>query len=166
MFQSSVPIYLSDLSFKTDRTQEDKPRVVVCTCVIQPFTRALADDLANGIAQRLYTKDGDPVADLLGVRVAVASELQRVLWYETPDSENPVLDLTDVSIGTRVSIRKDGETPHYVATITLQFPYPTAKQLLFLAHRLNTQFFLEFEQQQGELGLNGGDAPDQDDKDQ
>jgi hypothetical protein len=47
----------------------------------------------------------------------------------------------------------------YVGTFSLQFAYPTAAVLLKLAHGLNTQFHLEFEQQQGDLGL----APDQDD---
>lgn len=159
MFQSRVPIYLSDLSFKVDRTEEEKPRVVVCSCVVQPFTRQLADDLVPGIASKLFTTGGDPATDILASRIACASELQRVWWFAAPDVEKAAMEIPDVKFGTVVSIRKDGETPHYVATFTLQFAYPTAAQLLKLAHGLNTQFWLEFEQQQGELGL----APDQDD---
>lgn len=157
MFKSRVPIYLSDLSFKTDRSEEDKPRVVVCTCIVQPFTRALADDLAHGIAGKLFTKDGDPIADLLKVAFAIQTQLQHVWWYVAPDTDKPSMELVDVKVGQSVSVRKDGETPHYAATFTLQFPYPTAAQLLKLAHGLNTQFWLEFEDQQGELDL----APDQ-----
>lgn len=157
MFLSRVPIYLSDLSFKIDRGAEDKPRVVVCTCIVQPFTRAQADDLVPGVAGKLFNTDGDPASDLLASRVAVAAELQRVWWYATSDSEKASMEIPDVRFGSTVSIRKDGETPHYAATFTLQFPYPTPAQLMKLAHGLNTQFWLEFEQQQGDLAL----APDQ-----
>lgn len=159
MFTVRIPIYLNDLSFKTDRTEEDKPRVVVCSCILQPFTRAMADDLAIGIGPKLFDKQGEPTSDLLACRFAVASELQRVWWYVAPDTDKPSMEIPDVKFGRSVSIRKDGETPHYACTFTLQFAYPTAAQLLKLAHGLNTQFWLELEQQQGELGL----APDQND---
>jgi hypothetical protein len=159
MFQSRVPIYLSDLSFKVDRSEEDKPRVVVCTCVVQPFTRQLADDLVPGIASKIFTRDGEPASDILATRIACASELQRVWWYLTTDQDKASMEIPDVKFGNVVSIRKDGETPMYVGTFSLQFAYPTAAVLLKLAHGLNTQFHLEFEQQQGDLGL----APDQDD---
>lgn len=165
MFETKVPIYLADLAFKIDRAVEDRPRVVVCSCVIQPFTRELADDVAPGVAGRLFTRDGEPAPDLLSAKVAVSVPLQRVRWYDTPDSPRPVLDLADTTVGRDVRVRKDGETPHYAGTFSLQFPYPTAKELLTLANRVNTQFWLEFEAQQVPLELDTTNAPADDEQD-
>jgi hypothetical protein len=146
MFQGRVPVYLRDLSFKIDRTTEEQARVVVCALTIQPFTRQLAGDVWEPMVRRLWRQDGEKVTDMTAATFAVSNPLQRVLWFPTPDPTEDVkaMEFRNVQFGPSIGVRSDKETPDFVANFALTFAYPDANDLLRLAHTLNSQWWLEF----------------------
>jgi hypothetical protein len=77
----------------------------------------------------------------------------------------PSVEITDVRVSKRIKVRRDKETPTYAATLRLNVTYPSAKDLLFLAHALNTQLLVTLVEQQMELGL-GAEADAGDDESQ
>lgn len=153
MFQGRVPTYLRDLSFKIDRSTEERTRVVVCALTIQPFTRQLAGDVWEPMVRRLWRADGEKATDVLAATFAVSVPTQRVYWYPTaaPDEDIKAMEIRHVTFGPSISVRSDNETPDYAANFSLTFAYPDANDLLRLAHSLNSQWWLEFANEQGGL---------------
>lgn len=159
MFQGRVPVYLRDLSFKIDRSSEEQARVVVCALTIQPFTRGLAADVWEPMARRLWRQDGEKVTDMPAATFAVSVPQQRVLWFPTAAADEDVkaMEFRDVTFGPSISVRSDKETPDFVANFALTFAYPDANDLLRLAHTLNSQWWLEFYNEQEGLPMRDGD---------
>jgi hypothetical protein len=150
MFEGRVPVYLKDLSFKIDRRSDEQVRVVVCTLNIQPFTRQLAEDIWPPMAKRLYRADGEKVTDMPAATFTPSVPPQRVMWFPTPAPQEDVkaMEFRHVTFGPSINVRSDKETPDFAASFSLTFAYPEANDLLRLAHSLNTQWWLEFANEQ------------------
>lgn len=150
MFKGRVPVYLKDLSFKIDRRSEEQVRVVVCTLNIQPFTRELAEECWPPMAKRLYRPDGEKVTDMPAATFTPSVPPQRVLWFPTPIPTEGIvaMEFRHVTFGPGINVRSDKETPDFAASFSLSFAYPDANDLLRLAHSLNTQWWLEFANEQ------------------
>jgi hypothetical protein len=54
------------------------------------------------------------------------------------------MEFRNVQFGPSIGVRSDKETPDFVANFALTFAYPDANDLLRLAHTLNSQWWLEF----------------------
>lgn len=151
MFLGRVPVYLNDMSFKVDRSKEDQPRVVVVSLRIQPFTKKYAEDIHPPMVGVLWSRtSGERRQDMPNATFNITTTKQRVRWYPTPEPQEDIkaMEFRDVEFVPAIPVRADKETPDYVASITLQFAYPSAEDLLRLAHSLNTQWWLEFDAEQ------------------
>jgi hypothetical protein len=150
MFQGRVPVYLKDMSFKIDRKSEEQVRVVVVTLNIQPFTRQLAGDVWEPMAKRLWRADGEKVTDMPSATFTPSVPMQAVKWFPTASPTEDVTAMTfrNVTFGPAISVRSDKETPDFAASFSLTFAYPDANDLLRLAHSLNSQWWLEFANEQ------------------
>jgi hypothetical protein len=163
-----VPMYLADLRFGTERVQDGDDqtarRIVIPVFRIEPFTRELAGKITPGSVSKLFDlHGGEPAAEFERVEVNIASPLV-TLQLRQADDTTPSATIADVRLGKRVAIRRDKETPTYAATLRLNFAYPSAKDLLFLAHALNQQLLVSLVEQQIKLNLEAEDATTDDDQ--
>lgn len=151
MFEGRVAVYFRDMSFKVDRKSEEQVRVVVAAFNIQPFTKKLAEQIWPPMARRLWrADDGERHTDMPSVTFTPSVPPQRVKWFPTPAPQEDVvaMEFRNVTFGPNISVHSDKETPDYRAGFTLTFAYPTAEHLLRLAHSINTQWWLEFDNEQ------------------
>jgi hypothetical protein len=148
-----VGMYLKSLNIKTERRGETETKVVVASLAIQPFTRELAEALVPGVKSKLFGNDGAPAEDMLDVVCGIhAPNYFAVRLFRAPDLKRPsVGPLSTVKMEPRLKVRRDKETPSFAALLKLNFPFPTAEELLFLAHNVNSQFWVSVAEEQGSL---------------
>jgi hypothetical protein len=139
--------------------------VVVPVFRIEPFTRDVAAKLVPGALSKLFeVSTGNPTDDLVTIEFGLNAPLVTLELRQAGDTQ-PSVEITDVRVSKRIKVRRDKETPTYAATLRLNVTYPSAKDLLFLAHALNTQLLVTLVEQQMELGL-GAEADAGDDESQ
>jgi hypothetical protein len=160
-----VPMYLADLRFATERVTEDEDqtsrRVVVPVFRIEPFTRDVAAKLVPGALSKLFeVGSGNPTDDLQKIELGLHAPLVTLELRQAGDTV-PSVEVTDVRLTPRIVVRRDKETPTYSALLKLNFQYPSAKDLLFLAHALNTQLLVTLVEQQIEMDLQPDEADEQ-----
>jgi hypothetical protein len=154
ILKQKCPMYLRDVTFKTETVDGETRRIVALSFRLEPFTREMANSL--GIGYHLFSSDsGEPHGDFIAGTYGIAVPLQEIDIAAAPDA--PVtLTLRDVKVSGSIAVRKDKENPVLSANLAISFAYPEAKELLFLAMNVNNQLFCTFENQQMGLGL---DAP-------
>lgn len=157
MFKPNTPLYLRDVTFKTETVDGETRKIVVCSFTSQPFTREMANDLE--IARHLFAADGEPLNDVISAQLAISMPVQQMTLKMAPDA-TPRFVIADVEVSKAVSVRKDKEGPVFAANFAVNFRYPEADTLLYLANAVNSQLFVTLDTQQGSLGL----APGTDEK--
>lgn len=162
-----VVTYLKSLTIKTERRGDDETKIVVLSLSIQPFTKELATILVPGVKSKLFGNDGGPAEDMLDVTCAIhAPNYMAVKMFRAPDLKRPsVGPLTTVKIEPKLKVRRDKETPAFAALLKLNVPFPTAEELLFLAHTVNSQVWFTMAEEQGNL-INPPNEKDEEDEDQ
>jgi hypothetical protein len=156
MFTANVPLYLRDVTFSTEKEKEETRKIVTCQFVAQPFTPEMAGTV--DVRPRLFNlSTGAPLADVLEAKLAVNVGRQKLSISMAPDTA-PSVVLRNVKIGP-FKIRADKEGPVFAATFPANFAYPSADDLLFLAHGVNEQHFVTFEAEQLDMLTDGTGAP-------
>ncbi len=146
MFGPKTPLRLQGCNGKTRKDVDGtRRRVVVLTFQAQPFTETMANDL--NVKGRLFSiGDGQPLPDVASIALKIAIPRQRMSLFEAPDDEMPAsVSVEDIEIAPILNVRADKEGPVYSALVSVEFPYPEAKQLLWLFHRVTEQVFATFE---------------------
>lgn len=159
------PMYLRSVTFKARKKKDDDGKMVVASLMMQPFDSKLAEALAPGVRSKLFGRDGQPVEDVLEMKVGVHSELLLVEFRSAPDLKRPTIRLDTVELSRRMTVRRDKETPQYAATVQFNFSYPDADDLLALVQNINSQFFVSLEEQAPQLREEDEEATDDDDRD-
>lgn len=162
-----VGTYLKSLNIKTERRGESETKIIVTSLAIQPFTRELAAILVPGVKSKLFGNDGQPAEDMLNVVCGMhAPNYMAVQFRRAPDLKRPsVGPLSTVKLDPKLSIRRDKETPVFAALLKLNIPFPSAEDLLMLAHNVNSQMWLSMIEEQGNL-INPPNKDDEDDEDE
>ena len=161
MFAALTPMRLHGCNGKTKKDADGNAiRVVVLTFQLQPFTDAMANDL-NVKARLFNISDGLPLPDVLSTKLAIDVPVQKVSLFEAPDMDKASVVLESVDISDVITVRADKEGPVYSAMFTAMFEYPTAKDLLWLFHRVTMQTFVTMEST-GQQSLIDGDEKDDD----
>ncbi len=158
ILKTKCPMYLRDVTFKTETLDGETRRIVALAFKLEPFTKEMANSL--NIASHLFSADsGEPYGDFISGTYGISVPLQTLDVSPAPDA-NPSLELRDVRVAGSIAVRKDKENPVLSANLSVSFPYPEAKELLFLAMNVNNQLFNTFDNQQAGLGLDAPDAPE------
>lgn len=157
ILKENCPLYLRDVTFKTETVDSETRRIVVLSFRAEPFTRQMADSL--NIARHLFSADsGEPFSDLVSINIGIAVPVQELTLRSGPDA--PVsLTVRDVKVASTIAVRKDKENPVLSAGVVLNFPYPEAKDLLYLATNVNNQLFVTLENQQSQLPIDEPAGP-------
>lgn len=157
ILKNKCPMYLRDVTFKTETIDGETRRIVQLSFKLEPFTKEMANSL--NIASHLFSADsGEPYGDFIAGTYGISVPLQTLDIAPAPDAPYS-LDLRDVRVSGAISVRKDKENPVLSANMAMTFPYPEAKELLFLAMNVNNQLFNTFTNQQAGLGLDTVDEP-------
>jgi hypothetical protein len=132
-------------------------RAVVLTFMAQPFTAEMANDL-NVKARLFNISTGEPIPEMAAAKLKISLAPQRMRLYMAPDEEMPVsVEVEAVTVSPTIDVRADREGPVYAGTFSVVFPYPVAKDLLWLFHQVTAQVFATFEAEQGALPVVGED---------
>lgn len=141
-------MYLRSVTFKGKPKKSDPGKLCVTTLQMQPFDATLAQEFAPGIRPKLFSRDGQPVEEILNIEIGLhTTHVMLVKFHMAPDTR-ACIGLDTVEIGRRMKIRRDKETPQYAATLTLIHDYPAAKDLLALVQNINAQYFVSIEEQE------------------
>jgi hypothetical protein len=146
MFRPKTPLRLHGCNGKTRKDSDgQRRRVVVLTFQAQPFTDAMANDL--NVKGRLFSiNDGTPLSDVASIALRISVPGQKMSLFEAPDDEMPPSVVVDVvQVSPILNVRADKEGPVYSGLFSAEFPYPEAKHLLWLFHRVTEQVFATFE---------------------
>lgn len=146
MFGPKTPLRLHGCNGKTRKDSDgQRRRVVVLTFQAQPFTDVMANDL--NVKGRLFSiGDGSPLPDVASMALKIAVPGQKMTLFEAPDADMPASVTVDqVDVSPILTVRADKEGPVYSALFSAEFPYPEAKHLLWLFHRVTEQVFATFE---------------------
>lgn len=158
MFTPDTPMTLKKVTFTTEVVDEETRRVVVCVFAIAPFTAAHAADL--NVKSLIFDSLGLPKDALETVVLRTDAPLQQLTWAMAPDQEERRIVLRTVQIESqvRVKVKQDREPAVVEATIRVNFVYPTADELLYIANGVNDTHYLTFEPEQGDLLTSEDDA--------
>lgn len=157
MFRENCPLYMRDVTFKTETIDGETRRIVVLAFKKEPFTKDDANAL--NITRHLFSADsGEPFSDFINGSYGIAVPLQTLEIASAPDAPTAIT-LRDVKVSGVISVRKDKENPVLAANLAVSFPYPEAKELLYLASSVNNQLFCTFQVQQEELALTTPEKP-------
>ena len=159
MFSPFTPMRLTGCNGKTKKAEDGgKARVVVLTFMLQPFTPEMANDL--NVKARLFSlSSGEPLQDIQDIGLKIAVPQQKMSLFEAPDVARASVVVDSVDVSPIIRVRADKEGPIYAATFNVSFDYPTAKELLWLFHRVTDQAFATFEPT-GQQELPTGDDAD------
>lgn len=151
MLHAGLPVYLREVRFGTEKVDGETRKRVQCALVIAPFTAEMADELGTGIREHVFRRtDAQPIENLSEVKFKISHPAQQLRIRATVDSKDTIL-IENVKVDSDLKVRRDKETPTFEATIWIDFPYPTAEILLFLANQQNEQIVTTFLDSQ--LGL-------------
>lgn len=153
MFTPDTPMVLKQVTFKTVTVDDETRRVVICTFGLAPFTAAHAADL--NVKSLVFDGQGLPKSALEVVELHVTLPTQRLTFAMAPDQQERRVILRDVQVQptVRVKIKQDREPAEVGATLKVNFSYPTADDLLYIATGVEDVHYLTFEPEQGQLGL-------------
>jgi len=151
MFTEDTPMRLKKVTFTTEVVDEETRRVVVCTFGIAPFTAAHATEL--NIKSLVFDAQGQPKQAIESVVLRVSVPLQQLTFAMAPDQEERrvVLRTVEIDPQVRVKIKQDRDPAEVEATLKVNFVYPTADELLYIANGVNDTHYLTFEPEQGDL---------------
>jgi hypothetical protein len=150
MFLDPIALVLKNVNLGVEVTDDETHRVVECTFELAPFTPAHAEAFA--VKSLLFGGDGLPKPNMDAATLKLSEPLQRVTWHAAPDAPPRIVTLdTRVDAKLHVKLKSDREPACYTATLKLNFPYPTAEDLLYVASGLKDQHTLLFEPMTGEL---------------
>lgn len=151
MFAPDTPMTLKKVTFTTETVDEETRRVVVCTFGLAPFTTEHATDLM--IKSLVFDGNGRPKDAIESVLLRVDVPLQQLTFAMAPDQEERriVLRTVQVEAQMRVKIKQDREPAEVEATLRVNFVYPSADELLYIANGVNDLHYLTFEAEQGDL---------------
>ena len=159
MFAPNTPMTLKKVTFTTETVDEETRRVVVCSFGIAPFTPDHAADLQ--VKSLVFDSNGLPKQAIETVMLRVNVPLQQLTFAMAPDQEERRVVLRTVAIDSpvRVKIKQDRTPADIEATIKVNFVYPTADELLYIANGVNDTHYLTFEPEQGDLLTDEADLP-------
>lgn len=160
MFAPNTPMTLADVRFTTEVVDEETRRVVICSLAMAPFTPAQASDL--NVRSLVFDTGGQPKPAIETIVLRVDLPLQRLAFAMAPDQFDRRIQFTDVAIDPklRVKIKRDrGDTPVCEAVMKVNFRYPSAEDLLYLANGVTDTHYLTFEPEQGDLLTATPDQP-------
>lgn len=150
MFKANTPLYLRDLTFKTETIDQETRKIVVCSFMAQPFTPEMATDL--DIRNRIFSAGtAEPLPDVLEAKIAITVQLQTMTLKMAPDAPSERIKIPDVQFSKTISVAKDKEGPVMRGNFSASFRYPDGETLLYLANAVNQQLFVTFDVQQGKL---------------
>ena len=155
MFKPNTPMILKNVTFDTEVVDDETRRVVACAFSIAPFTPALAEAL--NVRHFCFDSKGLPRPELDNAVLDVTIPNQRLSFAMAPDQGDPSLVLTDVAIENklRVKVKRDRDPASVEAILKVDFYYPTAEDLLYIANGVNDQHFLTFEPQEPVMDFAG-----------
>lgn len=147
-----LPVYLSDLKIKAAKKGEPA-KILVASLVIQPFTVEISESLELDVKTKLFTRDGNPAESVNDIGL---SKLFKYYFaaqiFRTDQQVRASVKLDTVKLLPAVNVRRDKETPIYVATIKIQFDFPSEpKDLVWLCGAVNTSLWVTLVEEQGRL---------------
>lgn len=152
MLKPNTPIYLKDVTFTTETKDGETRRVVNLALRIAPFTAELAETLGAGVRERLFRRgNAEPVDEIAEIKFNLTEPLQSLKLKGAVDVEADTVVLNDVKVKPIIRVKRDKETPTFEANIDVNFLYPTADDLLFLATSVNNQLVSNWSDQQGDM---------------
>lgn len=152
MFAPKTAMTLAAVYPKRDKKADGAlEKLLVLKVAVEPFTAAMAGDL--NVKSRLFTAgSGDAHGDVMAAALGIAPGLQAVQFFRAPDPDMPVsVALRAVKVEPVLAVRKDKETNLYNATLTLNCHMPDARDVLALIMGHAEQWFLTFENEQGDM---------------
>lgn len=149
MLHPNMPIYLREVRFSAEKKDGETRKIVGCTLLVAPFTAQMAEEMGPGIREHVFKRsDGEPLDQLAEVKFRITVPLQELRIKLAPDQPQDTVFIQNVRVDPEFKIRKDKETPTVEATLWVDFAYPTAEILLFLANQQNEQIICSFYDQQ------------------
>lgn len=150
MFKENIPIYLKKVTFASEKKDGETRKICRLAMVIAPFTAELAESVGAGLRRHLFkTTDGEALDDVLDLRWAMSvTSLQEMRIKLAPDQPGSVIVVQNCRADKKLRIRRDKETPTYEARFNLDFPYPIADVLQFLANNQNEQLIVSLQDEQ------------------
>lgn len=151
MLHPKIPMYLREVSFSTEKKDGETRKICALSLVIAPFSSAMAEELGTGIREHIFKRtDGEPLDQLSKAEFKiVVGSLQEMRIQLAPDSPaGNVIVIPNCRVSPILKVRRDKETPTIEAKLSLDFPYPVAEVLLFMANQQNEQIIVSLNNEQ------------------
>jgi hypothetical protein len=150
MLHENIPMYLKKVTFASEKKDGESRKICRLMLVIAPFDAQMAEELGSGIREHLFKRStGEALEDIAEAKFAVAiGSLQELQIKLAPDQPGNVIIVSNVRVDQKVRVRRDKETPAFEAKFTMDFPYPHAEILQFLANQQNEQIIVSLQDEQ------------------
>lgn len=159
MFPANTPMTLAGVNFTTEVVDDETRRIVECTFKLSPFTPTQAEAL--NVRSLLFEAGSSllkPAIDAAVLQIAVP--VQRLTFAMAPDQVGRIIfDDVKVDEKLRIKVKRDRDPVVCDATLKVNFRYPSADDLLYVASGVNDTHYLTFAPLQGALGLTPESEP-------
>ena len=130
--------YVKEVKFGVEKIDQETRKVCVTTFVVA-IDPVMAARINVALPSKLYDHGtGEPCDDV--AKMFEKLDVEQIGPHNldlrmSPDQESPSVHVSDAKVRATggVKVRRDKEHPVFEATLVVDFPYPAAKDLMFIA---------------------------------